>query len=198
MWTYRIKRIFDFCASLLAIIVLSPLLGGISLAILLDDGKPVLFRQQRVGKDNQLFEVWKFRTMRADAPNMAKNTFRQANQYITRSGRWLRRTGFFDELPQLFNILRGEMSIVGPRPLIPQEEEIRALREEYHVYDVLPGITGLAQVRGRDKLTDEQKAQYDKEYVEKFSIRQDIRILFQTVKVVLRRENLKDGDSQEN
>ncbi len=189
------KRCFDFVVSLGMLIVLSPLLALLSLAICLDSGLPVLFRQERVGKGNQLFGVYKFRTMRTDAPNVAKAALQNSDAYITRVGRFLRNSSL-DELPQLLNIIKGDMSIVGPRPLIPQEEEIRALRLEYGVYTVAPGITGLAQINGRDNLTDEEKALYDKEYVENQSFWYDIKILLKTVGVVFRRENMKEGGSR--
>jgi len=183
------KRCFDFTVSLCAILMLSPLFALLALLIYFDSGGPVLFRQPRVGRGNKLFNIYKFRTMKTDAPSaVAKETLQDSGDYTTRIGRVLRRTSL-DELPQLFNIVRGEMSVVGPRPLIPQETEIRRLRERYHVYSVRPGVTGLAQVNGRDALSIEQKARFDKEYVDNFSLWNDIKILFKTVVVVLKRDN---------
>ena len=183
------KRCFDFTVSLCAILVLSPLFALLALLIYLDSGGPVLFRQPRVGRGNELFNIYKFRTMKIDAPGaVAKEKLKRSGDYTTRVGRVLRSSSL-DELPQLFNILRGEMSVVGPRPLIPQEKEIRRLREQYNVYSVRPGVTGLAQVNGRDALSNAQKALFDKEYVENFSLKNDIKILFKTVVVVLKRDN---------
>ncbi len=191
------KRIFDFTVSLLLIIFLSPVFLIVALVVLIDSGHPVIFRQYRVGKGNKLFYIYKFRTMRVDTRNASTDDLSEAEQAITRSGRILRKTSL-DELPQLFNVLTGKMSFVGPRPLIPEEKEIRQLRKEYNVYSVRPGITGLAQVNGRDMLTAEEKALFDKEYVEKQSFLFDIKILFKTVLVVLKRENILEGGEKGN
>ena len=151
------KRIFDFTVSLLLIIFLSPVFLIVALVVLVDSGHPVIFRQYRVGKGNKLFYIYKFRTMRVNTRNASTDDLSEAEQAITRSGRVLRKTSL-DELPQLFNVLTGKMSFVGPRPLIPEEKEIRQLRKEYNVYSVRPGITGLAQINGRDMLSAEEKA----------------------------------------
>ena len=189
------KRVFDFIISLFALIILSPLFLLISLTILIGDGKPVLFRQKRVGKNNELFTIYKFRTMKRGTENVASGKLENANAKITKFGRILRATSI-DELPQLFNILNGTMSLVGPRPLIPEETEIRELREKYNVYTIRPGITGWAQVNGRDNISLEQKALLDKEYVEKQSIGFDIKILVMTVLKVLRREDVNEGNNR--
>lgn len=191
------KRAFDFTASLLLLLLLSPLLLLISLMILIDDGMPVIFRQYRVGRGNKLFYIYKFRTMRKDTRNAATEELRESQSQITASGRLLRKTSL-DELPQLWNILRGDMSFVGPRPLIPEEREIRQLRAEYGVYVVRPGMTGLAQINGRNALGAEEKARFDKEYVENRSLLLDMKILLRTVIVVLRRENITEGGEPEN
>lgn len=191
------KRVFDFTVSLLLIIILSPLFLLISLIILIDAGCPVIFRQYRVGKDNKLFYIYKFRTMKNNTRNAAKCELEESESRITASGRLLRKTSL-DEMPQLFNVLRGDMSFVGPRPLIPEEKEIRALRKEYNVYSVRPGITGLAQVNGRDKLSIEEKALFDKEYIDKQSLWLDFKILLKTVSVVLKRENIAEGGEADN
>ncbi len=189
------KRVFDFIISLFALIILSPLFLLISLIILIGDGKPVLFRQKRVGKNNELFTIYKFRTMKRGTENVASGKLENANAKITKFGRILRATSI-DELPQFFNILNGTMSLVGPRPLIPEETEIRELREKYNVYTIRPGITGWAQVNGRDNISLEQKALLDKEYVEKQSLGFDIKILVMTVLKVLRREDVNEGNNR--
>ena len=189
------KRVFDFIISLFALIILSPLFLLISLTILIGDGKPVLFRQNRVGKNIELFTIYKFRTMKRGTENVASGKLENANAKITKFGRILRATSI-DELPQLFNILNGTMSLVGPRPLIPEETEIRELREKYNVYTIRPGITGWAQVNGRDNISLEQKALLDKEYVEKQSLGFDIKILVMTVLKVLRREDVNEGNNR--
>lgn len=186
------KRLFDIFASLTALILLSPLFLVVSLAILFTDGRPVLFRQKRVGKDNELFTVYKFRTMRNGTGDFATGELVDADKKITAVGRFLR-VSSIDELPQLFNILNGSMSIVGPRPLIPAEKEIRELRLKYNIYSVKPGITGYAQINGRDNLDYEKKALLDKEYVENRSFWLDIKIIFKTVGKVLKRSDIKDG-----
>lgn len=191
------KRAFDFTVSLVLIIILFPLFLLLSLIVLIDAGSPVIFRQYRVGKDNKLFYIYKFRTMRRGVRNVATAELTDSEKYITKSGRILRKTSL-DELPQLFNVLIGDMSFVGPRPLIPEEKEIRALRKDYNVYSVRPGITGWAQINGRDSLSIEEKALFDKEYIDKQSILFDIKILFRTVLVVLKRENIAEGGEAEN
>ncbi|MBQ2842081.1 MAG: sugar transferase [Clostridia bacterium] len=191
------KRIFDFTVSLLLIIILLPVFLIIGIIIAIDAGNPVIYRQYRVGKDNKLFYIYKFRTMRRDTPLAATQNLEQAEKYITKSGKILRKTSL-DELPQLFNVLAGDMSFVGPRPLIPEEKEIRRIRKKYNVYSVRPGITGLAQVNGRDMLSDEEKALFDKEYIDKQSIGLDIKIMFKTVMVVLKKENISEGGEPGN
>lgn len=191
------KRIFDFTVSLLLIIALFPVFLVIALVVLIDSGYPVIFKQYRVGKDNKLFYIYKFRTMKVNTRNTATEDLKEANSVITKSGRILRKTSL-DEMPQLFNVLSGKMSFVGPRPLIPEEKEIRQIRKELGVYSVRPGITGLAQVNGRDMLSAKEKALFDKEYVEKQSLLFDIKIMFKTVLVVLKRENISEGGEAGN
>lgn len=191
------KRFFDFTVSLLLIIVLMPVFLIIALIVLIDSGSPVIFKQYRVGKDNKLFYIYKFRTMKVNTRNASTDDLVEAESVITKSGRILRKTSL-DELPQLFNVLTGKMSFVGPRPLIPEEKEIRQIRKEYNVYSVRPGITGLAQVNGRDMLGAKEKALFDKEYVEKQSILLDIKIMFKTVMVVIKRENISEGGEANN
>lgn len=193
----EMKRIFDFTVSLVLIIILIPVFLILALVVLIDSGSPVIFRQYRVGKGNKLFYIYKFRTMRVNTRNAATDDLEEAEQVITKSGHFLRKTSL-DELPQLFNVLTGKMSFVGPRPLIPEEKEIRQIRKEYNVYSVRPGITGLAQVNGRDMLSAKEKALFDKEYVEKQSILLDVKIMFKTVLVVLKRENILEGGEKGN
>ncbi len=188
------KRFFDFLFSLLALIVLSPVILVLSLLVLISSGSPVIFKQERVGYGNRLFTIYKFRTMK-DGMRQTRTedlTEDEIENDITFIGKILRKLSL-DELPQLYNILKGDMSFVGPRPLIPQEEEIRELREKYNVYSVRPGITGWAQVNGRDFISDEQKAKLDKEYVENRTLLMDIKIMFKTVWVVLVGKDIADG-----
>ena len=189
------KRVFDFIISLFALIILSPLFLIVSVGVLISDGSPVFFRQKRVGKNNELFEIYKFRTMKRGTENVASNDLSDADVKITRFGKILRATSI-DELPQLLNILNGSMSLIGPRPLIPEETRIRELREKYNVYSVRPGITGWAQVNGRDNVSAEKKALLDKEYVEKQSLMFDIKIFFMTIHQVLCRKDVNEGNNR--
>ncbi len=189
------KRVLDFLISLFALIILSPLFLIVSVGVLISDGSPVFFRQKRVGKNNELFEIYKFRTMKRGTENVASNDLSDADVKITRFGKILRATSI-DELPQLLNILNGSMSLIGPRPLIPEETRIRELREKYNVYSVRPGITGWAQVNGRDNVSAEKKALLDKEYVEKQSLMLDIKIFFMTIHQVLCRKDVNEGNNR--
>ena len=189
------KRTFDFCVSLFLLILLSPVLAVIALVILIDDGAPVIFRQKRVGRNAENFEIIKFRTMKKGTRNAATANLSEADEQITRSGRILRKTSL-DELLQLVNVLNGSMSLVGPRPLIPEETDIHELRLKYGVYSVRPGVTGWAQINGRDNLSAKEKALFDKEYIDKQILVFDIKILIRTVSVVLRRENISEGGNQ--
>lgn len=186
------KRLFDITVSLIALILLCPLLLLVSLMIFVDDGSPVIFKQSRVGKDNQLFNIYKFRTMKRDTVNVASAELENPDACITKTGRFLRKSSL-DELPQLVNILKGDMSFVGPRPLIPEESEIRELRAKYNVYSVRPGMTGLAQINGRDTITDEEKAAYDKQYVESRSFFGDIGIIIRTALIVISGKDIVEG-----
>ena len=186
------KRLFDITVSLIALILLCPLLLLVSLMIFVDDGSPVIFKQSRVGKDNQLFNIYKFRTMKRDTVNVSSAELETPDACITKTGRFLRKSSL-DELPQLVNILKGDMSFVGPRPLIPEESEIRELRAKYNVYSVRPGMTGLAQINGRDTISDEEKAAYDKQYVESRSFFGDIGIIIRTALIVVSGKDIVEG-----
>ena len=179
-----LKRFFDIVFGCAAIVLLSPLLLGLSLLIFISDGGPVIFKQKRVGKNNELFTICKFRTMKKGVGNVAKRDLQDYDQCLIPCGKTLRRTSL-DELPQLFNSVAGDMSFVGPRPLIPEEDRIRQMRLQAGVYAVRPGVTGLAQVSGRDCITDEEKTAFDKQYVDHHNLWIDFRILCRTVAVVL-------------
>ena len=177
------KRAFDFICSLTALALLLPLFGVVALVIFIDDGGPVIFRQPRVGKGNELFSICKFRTMRKGTRSAAASEMK-GEDCFTRSGKLLRRLSL-DELPQLWNILMGRMSFVGPRPLIPEEDEIRRLRAAAGIYDLLPGLTGWAQIHGRATLDDEEKVRLDAEYRQKRTFWMDMTILLRTAGQVL-------------
>lgn len=185
------KRLFDILLSSLALLLLSPVLLGIAAAIRLDSKGPVIFRQPRVGRTGRLFTIYKFRTMCVDAPkSMPTADFKDGSQqYITRVGRFLRKTSL-DELAQFINVFKGDMSMIGHRPLIPAEKEIDRFRHDNHIYYLRPGITGWAQINGRDDITLTQKMLLDREYLHKFSFLVDIRILIRTVVVVFKRDGV--------
>ena len=184
------KRAFDLLVSATALIVLALPMLVIALLIRLSSPGPAIFRQKRMGQNGRPFVIYKFRTMRFDAPSdMAAREFRDSHQYITGIGAILRRTSM-DELPQLLNVLVGQMSIVGFRPVCLTETKLNALRDEYGVFLTKPGITGYAQVLGRDHLTVERKALLDAEYARKRSIGLDIWCLFKTVSTVFTGEGV--------
>ncbi|MCL2494067.1 MAG: sugar transferase [Oscillospiraceae bacterium] len=183
------KRAFDIAASVAALFLLSPLLAMVSLLVYFDDGAPVVFKQDRVGKHNEIFKIYKFRTMRRETRNTAQSELR-GGECLTRSGRLLRRLSL-DELPQLLNILAGQMRFVGPRPLIPEETEIRALRLAAGVYAVPPGLTGWAQVNGRASVMDDEKVALDKEYIARQSFWLDMKILAMTAGQVITSKNVE-------
>lgn len=187
------KRVFDFALSLALLLLFSAPLLALGLAIKTDSPGPVLFRQRRIGKGKREFLILKFRTMRTDAPKETPtHLLADPSAYITPLGTFLRRTSL-DELPQLLNILKGEMSFVGPRPALWNQDDLIAERDRRGANDVLPGLTGLAQISGRDELPVERKAELDGEYVQKASMAFDLRILFRTFRTVVRKEGFKEG-----
>lgn len=187
------KRFFDFVFSLIGIVVLAVPMLIVAIVIKIDSPKEqILFRQKRVGKNNHEFTIYKFRSMRQDAPHeMATKNFENPEAYITPVGKFIRKASL-DELPQLFNVFKGEMSIVGPRPLIPNERKVLELRDEYGANKILPGITGLAQVNGRDELPDDEKAQFDNYYAANVSLSLDFKIIMKTFIDVLDERGIKE------
>ena len=178
------KRAFDLIVAGLGLIVTLPLWPILAIAVCLDSPGPALFRQERVGRDDTRFELLKFRTMRAGTPTLSTEAMTQRMQehgvsVITRVGRLLRRTSL-DELPQLVNVLRGEMSLVGPRPALPTQTGLLALRRTSGSAALLPGITGWAQINGRDSLSDTAKAAFDADYLKLRSLKFDLKILGRT------------------
>ena len=187
------KRLADISGALILLLVLLPLFLLIMLAIAADSSGNVIFIQYRAGIYGKPFKILKFRTMKIGTPaNVATRELRNPAHYITPVGRFLRRTSL-DELPQLWNILKGDMSFVGPRPVVLTETDLLELRRRHGADSVRPGITGLAQVRGRDHVDDRRKARYDAFYVQHKSARLDIWILIQTVRCVLSGEGIQEG-----
>jgi len=186
-----VKRILDVLVSLSALIILSPLFLVLGICIRLESKGPVFFRQKRIGRRHKHFYIFKFRTMRADTPkDVPTHMMENPEQYVTKTGRFLRRTSL-DELPQLINILRGEMSIVGPRPALWNQYDLVRLREDSGANKVRPGLTGWAQVNGRDELPIPIKARLDGEYIEKMSLAFDWKIIKMTIKKVPAADGVK-------
>jgi len=182
------KRLLDVLFSFLLLFFLAIPMLFIACTVLFTSRGGAIFRQKRVGRNAETFVCYKFRTMYSYAPNNRPTSeFSDAALYVTPVGRFLRRTSL-DELPQLFNVLKGDMSLIGPRPLIAEEEAVHRLRMEKGVYDIRPGITGLAQISGRDFVNDREKAELDARYVEEIGFVSDCGILFKTLRRVA------DGD----
>ena len=187
------KRLLDIITAAAAILVTALPMLICALAIYLESGGPVIFRQWRVGVARRPFLCFKFRTMSNDAPhNCATASLESPERYITKVGAILRATSL-DELPQLFNVLRGDMSLIGPRPVICEELELIGLRDRLGVYDIRPGMTGLAQVRGRDSVSVRRKAAYDAQYMEHMSFPFDLCLLGHTLINVIGRRDICEG-----
>ena len=193
MYKNGVKRILDFFMSLCGIIVLSPLLIILSIWIKVDSKGPVLFKQKRIGKDKTYFSIYKFRTMYVDTPqDMPTHLLDDPDAFITKAGHFLRKTSL-DELPQLFNILLGQMAVIGPRPALWNQDDLIALRDEYHANDVRPGLTGWAQIHGRDELEITTKAKLDGYYVDHLGFLLDVKCFFGTITSVLKHEGVVEG-----
>ncbi len=178
------KRLTDLILSLGALITLAPVLAVICVAIKCDSAGPIIFKQKRVGKRGELFDIYKFRTMRVGTPNVSTEEMLKMPSPITTVGNFLRKTSL-DELPQLFNVLVGQMSLVGPRPALYNQYSLTELRQKEGVLEFLPGITGWAQINGRDELPDATKVEFDKWYCEHWSNKLDWQIIFSTFSAVL-------------
>ena len=188
-----IKRVADFTLSLCGVIVLSPLLTALAVLIKLDSKGPIFFKQKRIGKNKTYFYIYKFRTMRTDTPkDTPTHLLSTPDAYITRMGHFLRKTSL-DELPQIINILKGEMAIIGPRPALWNQYDLIAERDKYGANDILPGLTGWAQINGRDELPISVKAKYDGDYVQKMSFLFDCKCFFGTIKYVAKKDGVVEG-----
>lgn len=193
----KIKRLIDIILSLLGIIILLPIFVVLVTAIKLDSKGPVLFKQKRVGIHKSHFNILKFRTMRIDSPkDTPTHLLENPGQWITRVGKFLRKTSL-DELPQIINILKGEMSIIGPRPALWNQYDLVEERDKHGANDIRPGLTGWAQINGRDELPIELKAKLDGEYVEKMNFGFDVQIFLNTILSVLKSEGVKEGANNE-
>lgn len=194
----KIKRLIDIILSFTGLVLLTPLFLIIIISIKIDSRGPVLFKQKRIGIHKSCFDILKFRTMKIDTPNnMPTHLLKNPDQYITRVGKFLRKTSL-DELPQIWNIFVGQMSVIGPRPCLWNQYDLIDERDKYGANDVPPGLTGWAQVNGRDEIPIETKAKLDGEYVEKMSFGMDARCFFATIVSVLKSEGVVEGGTGVN
>lgn len=197
MYKKFFKRLIDLILSLIAIILLAVPMLFIVIAIVIDSKGSPVFTQKRVGKNKELFKIYKFRTMRIDTPRDAPtHMLTNPDQWITKVGGFLRKTSL-DELPQIFNIFLGQMSVIGPRPALWNQDDLIAERDKYGANDVRPGLTGWAQINGRDELEIPVKAKLDGEYIEKMSLGFDIKCFFLTVTSVLKSDGVVEGGTGE-
>lgn len=189
------KRLVDLLLSGLALVILAPVFVVLAVLIKVESEGPILFKQKRVGLNKIHFNILKFRTMRIDTPkDSPTHLLENPDQYITKIGKFLRKSSL-DELPQIWNIFRGEMSIIGPRPALWNQYDLIEERDKYGANDVLPGLTGWAQINGRDELPIEIKAKFDGEYVSKMSIQMDLKCFLLTVSAVIIGNGVKEGRS---
>lgn len=197
MYKNCLKRIIDFILSLTGLIVLSPVFIILCLWIKLDSQGPIFFKQKRVGKNKEYFNILKFRTMYIDTPkDMPTHMLSNPDQYITKAGKFLRKTSL-DELPQIINILKGEMAIIGPRPALWNQDDLIAERDKYKANDIKPGLTGWAQINGRDELEIDVKAELDGYYVKHMSFLFDVKCFFGTITSVLKSDGVVEGGTGE-
>ena len=196
MYSHCLKRALDFLLSLCGLLVLWPLFVLIAIAIKIDDPGPVFFSQKRVGKGKTYFQLYKFRSMKVNTPDVPTHLLEHPEQYISKVGGFLRKTSL-DELPQLWNILKGDMAVIGPRPALWNQYDLIAERDEYGANDVRPGLTGWAQINGRDELSIEEKSAYDGEYVRSLSFAFDCNCFFGTIGKVLHRDGVVEGAAPE-
>ncbi len=196
MYKHFFKRLFDIVLSFIGSIALLPFFLIIAIAIFIDDPGPVFFKQKRVGKGKKLFWLHKFRSMKVKTPDVPTHLLENPQQYITRVGRFLRKTSL-DELPQVFDILIGKMSIIGPRPALWNQDDLIAERDKYGANDVRPGLTGWAQINGRDELEIPVKAALDGEYIQKMGFLFDCKCFFGTITSVLKSDGVVEGGTGE-
>lgn len=197
MYRSFFKPVFDFIISLIGILVLIPVWIILVIAIIIDDPGPIFFTQKRVGLHKKNFKILKFRTMKVSTPHdVPTHLLDNPEQYITRVGKILRKTSL-DELPQIFNIFVGQMAIIGPRPALWNQDDLVAERDKYGANDVKPGLTGWAQINGRDELEIPIKAKFDGEYVQKLSFTMDIKCFFGTIVKVLKHDGVVEGGTGE-
>ncbi|MCF1585823.1 sugar transferase [Tetragenococcus koreensis] len=193
MYEKYIKRGIGFLLSLLGVIILFPILLVICLAIKIDSKGPIIFKQKRVGKNKKYFNIYKFRTMKSETPKeMPTHLLNNPDAFITKVGKFLRKTSL-DELPQLFNILKGDMAVIGPRPALWNQYDLIAERDKYGVNEAQPGLTGLAQISGRDELEIPVKAQIDGKYTRNISFVMDVKCFVGTILSIVKSDGVVEG-----
>lgn len=198
MYIKFFKNLLDFILSLLAIVILFPFFLIFGIIIKLESKGPIFFRQERIGKNKKHFKIYKFRTMRTDTPkDIPTHMLKNPDAYITKFGHFMRRTSI-DELPQIINILKGEMSIIGPRPALWNQDNLLEERDKYGANNIKPGLTGWAQINGRDELPIPVKAKFDGEYANKISFLFDLKIFFMTIIKVFKHDGFVEGDTSDN
>ena len=192
MYRHFFKPLMDFFIGLIGTIVLLPLFLMLGIIIFIDDPGPIFFKQKRIGKNKKLFTIWKLRTMKRNTPDIPTHLLEHPEQYITRVGRVLRKLSL-DELPNLFSLITLRLSLIGPRPALWNQDDLIAERDKYGANDVRPGITGWAQINGRDELEIPVKAKLDGEYVKRMSLWFDIKCFFGTIKAVFKHDGVVEG-----
>ncbi|MGB3159719.1 MAG: sugar transferase [Carnobacterium sp.] len=196
MYKKYIKQLLDLLLALIGLVVLSPLFLVIIIAIKLESKGPVLFKQDRVGKNKEIFKIYKFRTMKIDAPNdMPTHLLENPDFFITQVGKILRKTSL-DELPQILNILKGQMSIIGPRPALWNQYDLIQERDKYDANEIYPGLTGWAQINGRDELTILRKSELDGEYVNNLTLLFDVKCFVGTILSVVHLDGVVEGNTK--
>ncbi|MCR1900087.1 sugar transferase [Irregularibacter muris] len=186
---YFWKGVLDRVLAVLGLIITLPIFLLVAILIKFSSRGPILFKQERIGINSKSFKIYKFRTMLTNAPNVPTNSMKNDKNYVTKIGSILRKLSI-DEMPQLINILKGEMSFIGPRPMIKDHQYLIKMRQLKGIDILKPGISGLAQINGRDEITDREKFKYDQQYLEDFNIKTDIKVLIKTVSKVLRKEDI--------
>jgi O-antigen biosynthesis protein WbqP len=193
MFYFWLKRFYDTVFSLIGLIILSPLLIFLAILIKLDSKGPILFKQKRIGRNKKHFYILKFRTMRIDTPkDTPTHMLENPEQWITKIGKFLRKTSL-DEIPQIINILKGDMSIIGPRPALWNQYDLVEERDKYDVHKLYPGLTGYAQINGRDELPIPEKATLDGYYVKHISLWLDIKIFLGTIVSIFKSDGVVEG-----
>ena len=190
MYKHFFKRLIDIIISIIAIVFLFIPILIIAVVIIVTDPGPVFFRQKRFGRNKKFFQILKFRTMKVDTPDLPTDKLKNPEQYVTKIGRILRKTSL-DEVPQIFNIFVGQMSFIGPRPALWNQEKLIRMRDKVHANDVRPGLSGWAQINGRDDIPEKRKAELDGEYVEKMSFVFDCKCVFGTFMKALKGEGVE-------